>query len=313
MSSTTASKSEPGPRPDRERWPMVAAAVLSASLTAATLLSCSTNERPFAYTGRMEVDSIIVSSQSSGIIDSIDVREGDSVKKGGLIAQINTDRLVAQRRQQEAQLAELGVKRSAAEAQIGEAKARLRLARDTLGKTERLLAGGGATPQRRDELSTEVEVDTANLAALQANERLVAAQEEVLRAGMGITDLAIRDAHITSPIDGVVLNKFHFAGELATVGTPLVELADLSLMTVEIYVPLEKLAAVTIGEKATISVDGMAKPYLGSVYWISSEAEFTPKTIQTQETKTTLVYGVKIHVPNPGGKLKIGMPVDVRL
>lgn len=296
-------------------------------LVVLTLGSCSGNSNHFAYTGRMDVNPITISSQASGVIDSLNVAEGDPVKKGQVLGQINTDRLVAQRKQQEAQLTELDVRRSAAQAQITQAKAQiaqaqaqLHLAQETLEKTEKVLAQGGATQQRRDELSTQVQVDranlaagNANLAALQSNYKLIAAQENELRAGMDITDISIRDAVITSPINGVILNKFHYAGELAAVGTPLLELADLSEMTVEIYVPLSKLGQVTIGKHATITVDGESKQLSGTVYWISSEAEFTPKTILTQETRTTLVYGVKIRVPNPNGILKIGMPVDVQL
>lgn len=286
---------------------------LLASLFAVVLASCSGNGHQFSYTGQAEVDSIVISSQSSGLIDAVNVREGDRIHKGEVLARVNTDRLLAQQKQQEAQLAELGVRHSAARAQIVQAQARLKLAEETLRKTERLLASGGVTRQRRDELATEVEADTANLSALRANERLVTAQANELRAGMELTTLSIRDARITSPIDGVVLSKFHRAGELAGVGTPLFEIANLSVMSVEIYVPLAKLSAVKIGEKAAVSVEGVEAPMPGTVYWISSEAEFTPKTILTQETKTTLVYGVKLHVANPHGTLKIGTPVAVRL
>ncbi|HUZ17602.1 MAG TPA: HlyD family efflux transporter periplasmic adaptor subunit [Spirochaetia bacterium] len=283
------------------------------AVLAALLISCSGNGKQFSYTGQTDVDPITLSAQASGVIDSLTVREGDAVRKGEMLGRINTDRLLAQRKQQEAQLSELDVRRVSAQAQITQAEAQLSLARETLAKTERLLAQGGATRQQRDELSTQVQVDEANLAALQSNAQLVAAQEEELNAGMEVTDIAIRDAQIVSPITGVVLDKYHFEGELATVGTPLLELANLSVMTVEIYVPLSKLADVQLGGTATIRIEGTAKALKGTIYWVASQSEFTPKTILTQETRTTLVYGVKIRVPNPNGVLKIGMPVDVEL
>jgi HlyD family secretion protein len=277
------------------------------------LLSCSDNGQPFAYTGRADVDTVMVSSQAAGVIESLSVQEGQAVHKDEVLGGINTDRLAAQRRQQLAQLGELQLRRAAAKAQIAQAQAQLELSRETLGKTENLLAQGGATQQRRDELRTQVQVEQANLEVLQANYELVGAQEEVLRKGIDITDIAIRDARIVSPINGEVLNRFHRTGELATVGTPLVEVADLSVMTVEIYVPLPKLASFTVGTPAAIIVQGGSRQLSGTVSWISSRAEFTPKSILTEETRTTLVYGVKIRVPNPDGILKIGMPVDVRL
>jgi HlyD family secretion protein len=130
---------------------------------------------------------------------------------------------------------------------------------------------------------------------------------------MDLTEIAILDARIVSPVDGVVLERFHQPGELAAVGTPLLELADLSVMTVEIYLPLADLASISLGQQAAVSVDGLPQTLTGTVKWISSESEFTPKTILTRETRSTLVYGVKIRVPNPDGALKVGMPVGVKL
>ena len=288
--------------------PLVALAAIPA-----LLIACSPRGNSFAYTGRMDVDPIILSAQANGVIDVLTVKEGDAVRKGELLGQINTDRLQAQRRQQEAQLAELDVRRSAAEAQIRQAEAQLKFTRDTLAKTEKLLSEGGATRQRRDELATQATVGEQNLAALQSNIKLISAQEDAVKAGIDLTDIAVRDARIVSPIDGIVLDKFHYQGELAATGTPLLELANLEDLTVEIYVPLAALGSIKIGESASVSVDGVARRFSGRVTWISSEAEFTPKTILTQETQTTLVYGVKIRVPNPDGILKIGMPAEVRL
>ncbi len=273
--------------------------------------ACAGKAGPFTYTGRMDVDTVTVSAQASGVIETLTVKEGDLLRKGESVGRIDTDRLVAQRQQQEAQIGELEARSSAAEAQIQQAEAQLSLTRDTLGKTEKLLADGGATQQRRDELATELQVGEKNLASLQANIHVIAAQEDELRAGIRLTDIAIGDAEIVSPVEGTVLNKFHYEGELAAVGTPLFEAADLSELTVEVYVPLDKLGSIALGNKATVKADGVKDPIVGVVSWVASEAEFTPKTILTHETRTTLVYGVKIRAPNPNGVLKIGMPVDV--
>jgi HlyD family secretion protein len=279
----------------------------------ATLLaSCAGSNGRTVYTGRMDADTVTLSAQGTGTIDSLAVREGDAVHKGQLLCILNTDRLEAQRRQQEAQLTGLAVSRSVAESQIRQARVQLDFTRETLAKTETLLKEGGATQQRRDELATQAKAGQDNLDALKSNVALIASQAEQIRATIALTDIQIRDAKIQSPIDGVVLNTYRLAGEFAGPGTPLLQVSDLSSLTVEIYVPLRDLPAVTIGQKATISADGEKKSFSGVVSWISSEAEFTPKTILTQETRTTLVYGVKIRVPNPDGSLKIGMPVDVR-
>jgi HlyD family secretion protein len=300
----------------------------------------SADSRKLTYTGRMDADTITISSQSTGLIDSLPIAEGDAVRKGQVLCRINIDRLRAQRRQQGAQVTELEVKRAAAQAQVQQAEAQITQAaaqiqqaqaqldftQATLARTEKVLAEGGATQQSRDLLATQASMDKANLAAaqsnylaaqsnalaLQSNAKLIPAQEEQLRVAVQLTDLAIGEATAVSPIDGIVLDTFHHPGELASVGTPLLELADLSVLTVQIYVPLAQLSSFSLGTPAAVSADGVGKTLRGTVYWISSESEFTPKTILTQETRTTLVYGVKIRVPNPEGILKIGMPVEVR-
>lgn len=290
------------------------------------LLSCADNERQFAYTGRADVEAILLSSQSAGIIDSLPVSEGQAVRQGQVLARINTERPRAQAQGQAAQLAQLGLRRGTAEAQleqaqaqVRQAEARLELARETLARTERLLAEGGATVQRRDELATQLTVEQANLSALASNQKalessykLIGAQEQELRAGMLLTQIGIRDAELRSPIDGTVLNLFRHEGELAAVGSPLLEVADLSTLRIEVYVPLAMLGSLRLGAEARVSGEGLPGILKGTVSWIASEAEFTPKTILTQETRTTLVYRVRVLVPNPEGVLKVGMPVDVR-
>jgi len=290
------------------------------------LLSCGDGGRQFAYTGRADVEAILLSAQAAGTIEALPVQEGQAVRRGELLARINTERLRAQGEAQAAQLAQLELRRGAAEAQLEQARAqvrqaeaRLERAQETLARTESLLAEGGATVQRRDELATQRTVEQANLAALrsalkaaEAGYKLIAAQEQELRAGMQLTRIGIRDAELRSPIDGVVLNLLRHQGELAAVGTPLLEVADLSTLRVEVYVPLAKLPALAVGGQAQVSAEGLPAVLRGTVSWIASEAEFTPKTILTEETRTTLVYRVRVLVPNPDGALKVGMPVDVR-
>ena len=160
--------------------------------------------------------------------------------------------------------------------------------------------------QRRDELATQLTVEQANLAALRSNQKalessykLIGAQEQELRAGMLLTEIGIRDAELHSPIDGTVLNLFRHEGELAAVGSPLLEVADLSTLRIEVYVPLAMLGSLRLGAEASVSGEGLPGVLKGTVSWIASEAEFTPKTILTQETRTTLVYRVRVLVPNP--------------
>lgn len=183
------------------------------------------------------------------------------------------------------------VNRERLQAQYEQVVADLHFAQTTLRKYRQLLREGAISQQQHDELAARVEVLTAQA-------KNVAIQ--------------LQDAAIVAPLTGTVLTVYARTGEYVTPGSPIMDVADLSTMEVRVYVPLSKLPEIKIGQVVAVGVDGVVQPLNGKVSWIASEAEFTPKTILTPETRTTLVYAVKIKIPNPQGILKIGMPVDVR-
>lgn len=275
-------------------------------------ISCNNgNDNAITYNGRVEADIISVSAQVGGTIDEVSVDEGDAVKKNQLLMKINTDKIELQLKSQQAQIIELQANLAANAAQIKQVDAQLKLAQQTLDKTKKLVNEGAATEQQQDELESEVDVLRAQKEALLTNKKMLQAKEQQLYAAIELTQISLSDARIISPIDGLVLNRFLDKGELVTPGRILIELADLSNMEITIYVSTEELSRVKIGNKVKINVDGLEKMLEGKIHWIASESEFTPKTILTEETRTTLVYAVKISVTNPDGVLKIGMPVDV--
>ncbi|MCD6205072.1 MAG: efflux RND transporter periplasmic adaptor subunit [Candidatus Marinimicrobia bacterium] len=265
------------------------------------------------YNGRLEADMIKLSAKINGTIDKILVNEGDSVQKGDLLALINTARYEIQRQQQIAQLEELRLNLRTLDDQMRQVQPQLKLIKDKLGKISNLVENGAATEQDRDDLEAQVEILTAKLDGFETNREIIISKEKQLQAAIDLTDLNIRDARIEAPIDGMIINSYREPAELAAAGTVLFDVADLSSLEATIYVPLTDLNKIKIGQTAHLMVDGMDKTFDGKIKWIASESEFTPKTIMTQETRATLVYAVKITVPNPDGILKIGMPVDVTL
>jgi HlyD family secretion protein len=272
---------------------------------------CSSRDKKEIYIGQMEADTVVLSAKIPGELIELSFVEGDPVQEGEILGRIDTEDWEIRKRQQNARIEELNSRKSSALLQIDQAQVQLSLDRDTLRKTEKLLTQGGATEQRRDELSAKVRVGESNLQILRSNYQSILAQEKELRADLELTDLSISRASVVSPLRGTILNRFHRAGELADKGTPLYELVDLSTLDLYIYLPLRKLPDVKIGQEAQVSVSGINSPYRGKVVWISPEGEFTPKTILTEETRDTLVYEVKIRVENSAGELKIGMPADV--
>ncbi|HES58850.1 MAG TPA: HlyD family efflux transporter periplasmic adaptor subunit [Caldithrix sp.] len=276
------------------------------------ILHCTdANDNSITYNGRVEADIISLSAQVGGTLDMVNIEEGDVVKKDQLLMKINTDKIELQIKSQQAQIIELQANLAANTAQVKQVDAQLKLAQQTLDKTKTLVIEGAATEQQQDELESKVDVLRAQKEALLTNKKMLQAKEQQLNAAIEMTQISLSDASITSPIDGVILNRFLDKGELVAPGRALVELADLSKMKITIYVSTEQLSRIKIGDKVKVRVDGVDELLEGMIYWIASESEFTPKTILTEETRTTLVYAVKVTVANPDGVLKIGMPVDV--
>jgi HlyD family secretion protein len=134
------------------------------------------------------------------------------------------------------------------------------------------------------------------------------------RAGLAASEARLKDTVIYSPTTGVVLRKNVEPGETVAQGTPVVTIGDLAKPWIKVYVKEDKLVLVKLGQKAKITVDGYkGKSFDGEVSYISSEAEFTPKTVQTPEERVKLVFGVKVRVKNENNELKPSMPADVQI
>lgn len=277
-------------------------------------IACSNgDEKNLYFDGRLETDIIKISSKSSGDLDSIFVDEGDAVKKGQSLAVIDTDRLQIQKRQQKAQLLEINANFAGLDAQRKQFSSQLALNEELISKTKDLLDKGASTSQKLDELTTQHDVLSAQLEALKAQKKALQNKKEQLIAGIELTDLNIKDSRLFSPVDATILNRYFNESELVNPGMPVFELANLNHLDAIIYVSLKRLTNVKLGQKVEVLVDGIDESFEGMIQWIASESEFTPKTILTEETRTSLVYAVKIRVDNSDGRLKIGMPVQVRI
>ena len=137
---------------------------------------------------------------------------------------------------------------------------------------------------------------------------------EQARAALAAAEERLRDTVIAAPVNGVVLRKNVEPGETVAQGTPIVTLGDLESPWIKVYVKEDRMGLVKLGQKARVTVDTYRdRSYDGTVTYISSEAEFTPKTVQTQEERVKLVFGVKVRVKNERGELKPSMPADVRI
>ncbi|HPF99343.1 MAG TPA: efflux RND transporter periplasmic adaptor subunit [Kiritimatiellia bacterium] len=133
---------------------------------------------------------------------------------------------------------------------------------------------------------------------------------DLARARLALAEKAVADCRVTAPMDGVVTTKSREEGEVISVGTPVVQLSRLDEVWLSVYVPESHLARVKLGQPARVKVDGDKRFFEGLVTFISPEAEFTPRNVQTPDERAKLVYRVKITLKNPKGIFKPGMPAD---
>ncbi|MDE5941370.1 MAG: HlyD family efflux transporter periplasmic adaptor subunit [Muribaculaceae bacterium] len=273
----------------------------------------------FDATGIFEATTVTVSAETSGKILSMDISEGDSITSRQTIAVIDTAMLVLQHRQLESQ--KLAVEKSSPDimAQVSSLRAQIGHQKQECDRFGRLLADGAATRKQYADAQAQLKVLQGQLNALMSslsNSRNSIADNAVALHYQKEQLLEqIARSTVTSPLTGTVLTKYAEPGEFAVPGKPLCKIADLSQIYLRSYFTASQLADLNIGRKVTVIADfggDRQYEYPGTVTWISQESEFTPKSIQTNDSRANLVYAVKIAVRNDG-RLKLGQYGEVRL
>ncbi len=285
--------------------------------------------------GTIEAESVELNVRVSGTLISIAGEEGDSLAKGQLVAALSRKDLLAQRERDALSVAALEAKLDnllsgartqeikEASAQVSLASASLQQADLDLERSKRLLEAGAVSEMElqqlqlsRDNLAYQLEGAEARLSLLQAGNRpgvIDAARAELERgkAVLKAADAQLEDLQLFSPIDGVISSKNYSKGEYLPLGSSVARIIDLNDMWIKVYISTDDLPRIKLGQKASISVSGSDQVFTGTVVYIASQGEFTPKTIQTKKERSNVVYGVKLAVENQDGLLKPGMPADV--
>lgn len=281
----------------------------------ATLLfaSCgSKNHQSDAY-GNFETDEIIVSAENGGKIVVANFHQGDKVKYGDVLAITDTVQLALQKAQLHAQRNSVAAQRAAVQAQIGIAEQQIvNLGKDK-ERIDKMVLDGAATLKQQDDIEGQLALVRKQILAHGAQLQAIDRQTEAADASIAVISDKITTSRVVSPIDGTILEKYAETGELATPGKPLYKLANLETLLLKVYISGTQLSQIEIGQPVTVLIDAPDgfRELQGTVEWVSSQAEFTPKIIQTREERLKLVYAVKVRVMNDGS-LKIGMPGEVR-
>lgn len=236
--------------------------------------------------GNVEVTEVNMGFKIPGRVQNLYTDEGRTVTKGGKIAILDS--------------AELESMINQSKASVKNAEAQYEKARTDLERSTMLYRDGVIASQQMDAAKTSFDMAVSQL--------------QLSRASLRTAEVKLKDSVMYAPLNGVVLRKNIEEGETVGAGTMVITIGDLEHPWVKVYVKEDELGAVKLGQKADVVVDSFPnKRYEGIVTYISSEAEFTPKNVQTREERVKLVFGVKVNVKNQNNELKPGMPADVRI
>jgi HlyD family secretion protein len=290
-----------------------AAILLGLVVVSGGLSGCSRGSRTSVYTGVLEGKSVEVPAMTGGKVVSLSVDTGQEVAAGDTLVLIDISELSLQRAQLAAGLEELEVQREIARTNLEQRKRDFDYVREREERVQDLFEKQAAPQQNLDDLRNEAERAGSAYEAARQQVRGLDARRKQMEAQIGTVDKKLSDAVVTSPSDAMVSTVYYEPGEAVAPMQPVLELIRVNELEIKIYVSEKMLPRIRQGQEATIKVDGLDKEFPGRVSWLSPKAEFTPKNILTPETRTSLVYAVKVTVPNPDRVLKHGMPVEVVL
>lgn len=297
------------------------------------LAGCRPAEKDFDASGSFESDEVIVSSQITGQILSLPLHEGDRLSAGADVGRIDATTASLQKAQVQASIGTLRQKTADVNPQLALIRRQLTVQEAQLAQQRREkqrltnLVGANAAPRKQldditavvDQLEKQLDVTRQQLQVTQTSvatqNRGILSEQAPLEKSVAQLEDQIRKGHVINPVSGTVLTQYAYQGEFATVGKPLYKIANVDTLTLRAYVSGEQLPLLKLGQPVRVRVDhgkDAFKDYTGTLYWIASQAEFTPKTIQTKDERANLVYAVKVRVKNDG-YLKIGMYGEMSL
>jgi HlyD family secretion protein len=253
--------------------------------------------RRIIISGNIELTEVSIAFKTSGKLIELAVKEGDLVKKGMALARLDSDQLLHQQDRANAAL-------SSAESKFAQLQTSIRFDRENIQ---------GQIEQRKAELR---QAEALRIELQRKEQEIKTYQSEIdrSRADIALIESQLSDTIGVCPIDGIVLSKAAEAGEVLSAGTTVVTIGDISHPWLRGYIGEQDLGRVKLGMKVRVKTDSFPdKVYGGKLSFISPEAEFTPKQIQTPEERVKLVYRIKIDIENPNQELKLNMPADAEI
>ena len=283
------------------------------------MAACGSNENAYDATGTFEATETTVYAEQSGALLRFNLSEGDMIDAGKEVGLVDTTQVWLKILQLDATKEVYQSQKPDLERQIAATRQQLAKAQQEEQRYSELVADGAAPSKMLDDAANQVKVLQrqldAQVSSLSISRR--ALDKQTAAADVQVSQLRdqLRKCHILTPIRGTVLEKYVERGEFVSVGKPLFKMADTQEMFLRAYVTSAQLQHIQLGQKVKVYADygdDQRQAYDGTVSWISSRSEFTPKTILTDDERADLVYAVKVAVKNDGF-VKIGMYGGVRM
>lgn len=294
----------------RQFWMPVCVAVLLLG----GMVSCTGNTSPADAFGNFEAEEVVVSARSNGTLVQWALSEGSFLEEGQLVGRIDTvlPHLEAAQLQAGIQGVRAGLEQWKRGMELQEE--RLTVLQKEWERAQALHREKAISEQHFDEVSGRYQIARREWHQFKAQGKVLEAEETLSQTRWLAAREQVERCRIVAPLSGVVLQSYAERGEFAAVGKPLFKMADTRELIFRAYVSGSQLDELQVGQEVQVRYDkdeNGEHEVRGTVMWIAASAEFTPKIIQTKEERVDLVYAVKIRVPNPDGRIKIGMPGEV--
>ena len=278
------------------------------------IFSCNNQKDASDAFGNFEADDQLVSAEIAGKILSANFEEGMTLKKGAEIAVVDTIPIRLLIAQLESQQVTIKAKKQSVQAQMAVVTQQKKNLEVDKVRILNMLKDGAATQKQKDDVTGNLELLDKQMLSTRSQELILTGEAEGVSTQLAQLQDKLSRCRILSPINGMVLERYKKAGELVATGQSLCRIADVSSLNLRVYVSGDQLPHLKIGQKVKVLIDENTtknRSLEGTVAWVSSEAEFTPKIIQTKVERVKLVYAVKVTVVNDGF-LKIGMPGEIK-
>lgn len=282
------------------------------------LFGCGNGNGKFDASGTFESEEVIVSSEAIGKLLQFNVEEGAQLKQNQVVGVIDTLQLYLRKKQLEASVKAVLSKQPDVAAQLAAIQGQIKTAETEKRRIENLVKSNAAATKQLDDVNAQIDLLNKQYSATKSSLMITkqGLQSETFPLQIQIEQIndQLNKSKIINPVEGTVLARYARQNEVTASGKALYKIADLSTMTLRAYVNGNQLGQIKLGQKVRVYVDkgeGEQKELSGEIYWVSSKAEFTPKTIQTKDERANLVYAIKVKVINDG-YLKIGMYGEIK-